>query len=108
MKNYTQKEVDEKVEKVRTEERFISFIVLSSAGVKLPNQPVQYREARLAVADIVEKSGKYDEITKERFGNYIRMVDNCVPFNERGKANQDAYNAVIKDILAQPTDTKDD
>jgi hypothetical protein len=108
MKNYTQKEVDEKIETVRTEERFIAYIVLSSANVRLQNQPAQYREARLAVADIVEKSGKYDEITKERFANYIRMVDNCVPTSERGAANQSAYSVVIKDILTQPKEEKED
>ena len=101
MKNYTQKEVDEKVEKVRTEERFIAYVVLSSAGVRLQNQPPQYREARLEVSDVVEKSAKYDELVKERFGNYLRMIDNCVPPGERWAPNQEAYNTVIKDILAR-------
>ena len=101
MKNYSQKEVDEKIEKIRTEERFITYVVLSSAGVRLQNQPAQYREARLEVADVVEKSAKYDEITKERFANCLRMIDNCVPPGERGAPNQEAYNTVIKDILAR-------
>ena len=108
MKNYTQKDVDEKIEKVRTEERFITYVVLSSAGVRLQQQPAQYREARLAVADLVEKSGKYDEIVKERFANYLTMVDNCVPIQERKAANQQAYNTVMQDILAQAKESKDE
>jgi hypothetical protein len=108
MTNYTKKEVDEKIEKVRIEERFIAYVVLSSAGVKVGQQPIQYRQARVEVAEIVDKSAKYDDITKERFANYLIMIDNCVPPHERKAANAEAYNTVIKDILAKKDEVKEE
>jgi hypothetical protein len=99
MKTYTQKELDEKIENARSEERFVAYLVLSSARVVLRSQPVQYQEARRNIGEIVDKSTKYDEITKERFATYLVMIDNCVPVEDRPIANRDAYSVVIKDIL---------
>jgi len=95
-RTYTQEEV----EHIKTEERFIAYLVLSSARVPLQNQPKQYRDARQYVIDTLNMSSKYDDITKERFGAMLVMIDNCVPVNERPVAYLDAYNSVIKDILA--------
>ena len=95
-KTYTEVEVDS----IRTEERFITYLVLSSVGMKLRDQPVQYREARANVEAIVNKSPNYDDTTKEKFGYALVMLDNCIPAQERPKAIFEVYNTVIKDILA--------
>lgn len=97
-RTYTQAEVDN----IRTEERFISYLVLSSAGVKLQQQPAQYREARFRVADIVAKSDKYDDGIKEKFGIVLLLMDNCTPTQDQPKTYLDAYNTVIRDIIAAP------
>lgn len=97
-RTYTQKEVDS----IKTEERFITYLVLSSAGVKLAQMPKQYRDARFSVADIVDKSKKYDDDVKEKFYVFLTFVDNCVPPQERPQKYFDAYNTVIADILAPP------
>jgi len=99
---YSQEEVDS----VRLEERFVNYLVLSNANVRLANQPAQYREARVKVADMV-KASKFDDITKERFASYLVMVDNCVPFGERPENLREAYNKVINVIL-EPSKKKDD
>jgi hypothetical protein len=101
--SYTQEEVDN----IRTEERFVAYLVLSSANIRFVNMPVQYKEARNKVADIVKSSSKYDDITKERFSSYLVMVDNCVPFGERPENLKESYNKVIADVLA-PSKKKDD
>ena len=100
---YTQEEVDN----IRTEERFVAYLVLSSANVRLANQPTQYREARNKVAELVKASSKYDLLDKERFASYLVMVDNCVPFQERPESLKESYNKIIKDIL-EPAKKKDD
>jgi len=97
-KMYTQKEVDS----IKTEERFIAYLVLSSADVRLQRQPDQYREARREVEEIVKRSSKYDDETKESFALFLVMVDNCVPHQDRPKKFYDVYNKVIADILAPP------
>jgi len=97
-KTYT----EEEVANVRLEERFVAYLVLSSANVKLNSQPQQYREARQKVADVVKSSAKYDLLDKERFKAYLVMVDNCVPYSERTEELTEAYQKVIKDILAPP------
>jgi len=93
---------EEEVSNVRLEERFVAYLVLSSANVKLNQQPQQYREAREKVANVVKGSPKYDLLDKERFKSYLVMVDNCVPFQERPEDLTEAYQKVIKDILAPP------
>ena len=103
MTTYTEEEVSN----IRLEERFIAYLVLSSANIKLAQMPQQYREARVTVGDMVSKSARYDDITRERFKSYLVMVDNCVPFQDRPKELTDAYSTVIKDILAPPA-KKDD
>jgi hypothetical protein len=98
---------EEEVASIRIEERFVAYLVLSSANIKLAQQPVQYREARNRVAEIVRESQKYDDLTKERFASYLVMVDNCTPFNERPEKLNDAYTLVMKDILAPPKKDED-
>lgn len=102
-KTYTEDEVSN----VRLEERFVAYLVLSSANVKLGAMPTQYREARQKVADIVKGSGKYDLLDKERFKAYLVMVDNCVPYQDRPEELTEAYQKVIKDILAPPKEEQE-
>ena len=99
---------EEEVANVRLEERFVSYLVLSSANVKTNQMPQQYREARNRVADIVKGSKKYDLLVKERFKAYLVMVDNCVPFGDRPEELTEAYQTVIKDILAPPKEEEPD
>ena len=93
---YTQNEVD----LIKTEERFITYLVLSSADIKLIHMPKQYRDARKYVEEIVMKSSKYTDDVKEMFKLYLVMVDNCVPVQDRPAKYVESYNAVITDILA--------
>ena len=99
--------MQEEVDNIRTEERFVAYLVLSSANIRMANMPVQYREARNKVSELVKGSSKYDLLDKERFASYLVMVDNCVPFQERPEGLKESYNKIIKDIL-EPAKKKDD
>lgn len=95
-KTYTEREV----ELIKTEERFITYLVLASADIRLKSQPAQYREARERVGHIVATSKKYDQDTKSKFALFLTLIDNCVPVQDRPLDLVESYNKVIADILA--------
>jgi len=85
---------------IRTEERFIANRVLISAGITTARQPAQYREARLTVGKLVEKSTAIPENEKEMFKLFLVMTDNCVPVQDIPVELIENYNKIINAILA--------
>jgi hypothetical protein len=89
------------VNAARIEERFITYVVLASAKVTLQNQPKQYQDARVLIEKIVQKSSKYDEITKERFSMVLAVFDVCGVLGANMKPAVEAYDKIIADLIAQ-------
>jgi hypothetical protein len=85
---------------IRTEERFIANRVLISAGITTARQPSQYREARITVGKLVEKSTVIPDDEKEQFKLFLVMTDNCVPLQDIPANLVENYNKIINIILA--------